>query len=122
MRRMRIIIRTLTAAALLAAASCGTVPPGTAAPTTPAPTVSFVFSPAAPVVTQNIFFNASASKAAAGHSIVGYRWDFGDGKIDTTSGISVSHQYALAGTFNVSLTVTDEVGAKDTKKAEPTKK
>jgi PKD repeat protein len=115
MRRMRIITRTLTAAALLAAASCGTVPPGTVVPSSPAPTASFTFSPTSPVVSQSVFFNASTSKAAVGHGIVGFRWDFGDGTINTTSGVSASRQYALAGTYNVSLTVTDEVGAQETK-------
>jgi PKD repeat protein len=44
-------------------------------------------------------------------TIVSYEWDFdGDGVIDG-SGPSPSHIYADAGTYNVTLTVTDNMGA-----------
>jgi PKD repeat protein len=73
-----------------------------------APVANFIFSPAIPSVGVNIFFNASSSTAGAGHRIVRYDWDFGNNV--RRSGASVSNVYSTAGTFNVTLTVTDEVG------------
>jgi serine protease len=45
-------------------------------------------------------------------SIVSRSWNFGDG--GTSSATNPSHTYASAGTYNVSLTVTDDDGAPDT--------
>jgi PKD repeat protein len=73
------------------------------------PTATFVFSPTAPTPGQSVFFNATQSTAGAGHRIVSYRWSWGDGK-PSSSGASVSHIFAAAGTYVVVLTVTDEVG------------
>lgn len=44
-------------------------------------------------------------------SIVAYQWDFGDGSVDTVQ--NPSHSYAAPGTYNVTLTVYDDVGAMD---------
>ncbi|MDH3805090.1 MAG: PKD domain-containing protein, partial [Gammaproteobacteria bacterium] len=44
-------------------------------------------------------------------TIVSYAWDFGDGS--TGSGVNPTHIYSTAGTFAVSLTVTDNDGATD---------
>jgi|GEM_PF-705754 len=53
-------------------------------------------------------FDGSGSSDPDG-TIVGYAWDFGDG---ASGGNQVtSHTYAAAGTYNVTLTVTDEDGA-----------
>jgi PKD repeat protein len=41
--------------------------------------------------------------------IVAYLWDFGDGTLD--SGIKVSHQYSMPGTYHVMLTVQDNTRA-----------
>ena len=73
-----------------------------------APTADFIVSPASPLVGQTIFFNATTSSAGAGHSLVSYDWNFGDGS--TKSGSTVSKSYAAAGNYTVVLTVTDEVG------------
>jgi DNA/RNA endonuclease G (NUC1) len=54
---------------------------------------------------------AASSDADAGQTLT-YAWDFGDGS--TASGVSVSHPYAAAGTYNVRLIVTDPLGLADT--------
>ncbi len=46
------------------------------------------------------------------NGIVSYAWNFGDGS--TATGTSASHTYTAAGSFQASLTVTDESGAKNT--------
>ncbi|MFC1991409.1 PKD domain-containing protein [Chloroflexota bacterium] len=56
-------------------------------------------------------FDASGSDDPDG-SIVAYDWTFGDG--NTSSGITTAHTYASTGTYDVSLTVTDNDGANDT--------
>ncbi len=52
-------------------------------------------------------FDASASRDTDG-SVVSYAWNFGDGT--TGSGVTTSHAYATAGTYNVTLVVTDNGG------------
>ena len=70
------------------------------------PKADFVFSPTAPRPGQNIFFNAAASTAAPGRRIVSYDWDFGSGR--TGSGMTVAKGYETPGSYNVTLTVTDD--------------
>ena len=45
-------------------------------------------------------------------TIVSYAWDLGDGTV--ASGVAVSHAYAIAGAYVVSLTVTDNDALQDT--------
>lgn len=78
----------------------------------PLPVASFVFSPSAPLTNQDIWFNASGSSVEPPRRIVRYDWVFGDGK--TASGMVVKTSYKTAGTYNVSLTVTDDAGNKNT--------
>lgn len=58
-----------------------------------------------------VSFDASASSATEG-GIVSYAWDFGDGYSDV--GVTSSHNYATAGTFTATLTVTDSIGQSTT--------
>jgi PKD repeat protein len=58
-----------------------------------------------------IVFSASRSTDADG-SIASFMWDFGDGNSSTMAG--PEHTYADTGSFMVSLTVTDNRGAKAT--------
>jgi subtilisin family serine protease len=53
-------------------------------------------------------FDGSASYDPDG-SVASYAWDFGDGA--TASGATAAHTYAAAGTYAVTLTVTDNLGA-----------
>jgi PKD domain/Divergent InlB B-repeat domain len=55
-------------------------------------------------------FDASGSADADG-AIASYAWSFGDGA--SASGKTVSHTYARAGSYTVSLTVTDNAAATD---------
>jgi len=63
---------------------------------------------------QNVFlgdevlFDGSDSSDSDG-SIADYQWDFGDSVLD--SGVSVSHTYNSIGSYDVILTVTDNLGA-----------
>lgn len=74
----------------------------------PAPVADFSFSPANPQPNDDVRFNAGASQAAPGRTIVSYAWDFGDGA--TASGVTAIRRYTQARTYNVTLTVTDDIG------------
>jgi PKD repeat protein len=71
---------------------------------------TFTFSPLTPSALQPVFFNASGSTAASGHTITTYAWNFGDGTLITASTASTAHTFTAAGTFTVTLTVTDDAG------------
>ncbi|MDR1998879.1 MAG: PKD domain-containing protein, partial [Frankiaceae bacterium] len=59
------------------------------------------------------WLDASGSYQLGG-KIASYTWDFGDGSpADTTSGATPTHTYAAEGTYPVTLTVTNDKGAKD---------
>jgi PKD repeat protein len=73
-----------------------------------APTAQFVFSPGDPQPNDDVRFNANASVAGPGRTIVRYSWDFGDGS--SGSGAQITHRYTLERSYNVTLTVTDDIG------------
>ena len=75
-----------------------------------APTASFTVS----CTFLDCTFDATGSGDSDG-SIASYSWDFGDGgPIDTTSGVSAAHSYDPAGSYVVTLTVTDNDGGTTT--------
>lgn len=58
-----------------------------------------------------VYFDASDSSVVSdcgACSIVSYAWNFGDGT--TGTGLTTSHEYTAAGTYNVILTITDSNG------------
>ncbi len=60
---------------------------------------------------ESVLFDGSSSYDMDG-TIVSYSWDFGDG--NTATGVSPTHIFTMAGTYDVVLTVTDDDGATDT--------
>lgn len=68
------------------------------------PVAVFTVTPDPPKATQPATFDGSASFETGG-SISAYAWDFGDGS--TGTGAVVSHTFAAAAVYTVTLTVTD---------------
>lgn len=78
------------------------------------PTASFQYSPANPEPGEAVRLDASGSSDADG-DIVSYQWDLdGDGEVDAESGNPNQRiAFPSAGTYEVTLTVTDDDGATD---------
>jgi len=70
---------------------------------------SFMYTPLAPLIDQPVKFDASSSEPST--EIISYDWNFGDNS--TASGKIVNHTYSSAGTYTVTLTVTNTTGKKD---------
>jgi len=73
------------------------------------PFASFTYTPENATVDETITFNASSSYDPDG-TIVSYEWDFGDGNITNTTHEILNHSYSEAGSYEVTLTVTDNDG------------
>lgn len=71
------------------------------------PVASFTFSPPHPLASTSVSFDGSGSTDTGG-TLSSYTWDFGDGT--NGSGVTTSHTYSKAGSYSVSLTVTDSFG------------
>lgn len=73
------------------------------------PHAAFTSSPPAPAPGAAVSFDASASTDSDG-TVAKYEWNFGDGSATTTAGAGATHTYAAAGTYQVTLTETDDEG------------
>jgi PKD repeat protein len=74
---------------------------------TATPTAQFS-APSEANVSQKVTFDAKGSVDPNGKALK-YAWKFGDGTEATTTSSSIQHEYAAAGTYSVTLTVSDEV-------------
>lgn len=79
-------------------------------PINQAPVARFTASPASGTAPLDVAFDAAASSDPDGR-IVEYAWSFGDGT--TASGPQADHTFSEPGTYEVTLTVTDNAGATD---------
>ncbi len=76
-------------------------------PATP-PTANLSATPREGKAPLSVTFDGSTSTAVDPAQILEYRWNFGDGS--TATGITTSHTYTKAGTYTVTLSVTDSQG------------
>lgn len=93
---------------LVAVGVSSSVSPGSDCSTTSNPPPTALF--AETCTDLNCSFDASGSSDDG--SIVSYSWNFGDGSGGV--GVNAAHSYAAAGSYNVSLEVTDDLGATGT--------
>ncbi|HEX2339774.1 MAG TPA: PKD domain-containing protein [Vicinamibacterales bacterium] len=77
-----------------------------------APVAAFSFGPANAKVGDVVIFDGSPSFDPDG-SVVSYHWNWGDGDVPGT-GRNQDHDFPAAGTFFVTLTVTDNSGISST--------
>ena len=94
------------------ATTAATNPFGIAITPDQAPVAAFTATPAPAGSATS--FDASAS-TSPGAPIATYAWVFGDGSKTTAEGPDASHTYASAGTYQVTVTVTDADGTATTK-------
>jgi PKD repeat protein len=81
---------------------------------TPQPPQAEIRGPSEAEVGETVAFDGRGS--SSGHPIVNYTWAFGDGT--QGSGDRVTHVYGRGGTYQVTLTVTDNAGRSDTATAQ----
>jgi len=74
--------------------------------------VNFMYLPLIPYALETITFDASASFGIYSN-ISNFIWNFGDGNITTFDKPVITHVYNLSGSYNVTLSVTDEFGFKN---------
>lgn len=76
-----------------------------------APTADFTYSPTSPTTEDTIQFTDSSTDSDG--SVVSWSWDFGDEYSSTEQ--NPTHKYSKGSTYTVTLTVTDDDGATNTK-------
>jgi PKD repeat protein len=80
------------------------------------PQAALTITPSAPKPGQRVVLDASASTPGTGATIVSYRFDYGDGVIETSNNPVQSHTYA-AGNYVAAVEITDSLGRTSTKVA-----
>lgn len=78
-------------------------------PSNQPPVARFTFSPQNPIVNQVVTFDGSASYDPDGQ-IVRYQWDFNGDRHTDAEGVGAQTSFSYAGSFQVTLTVTDNGG------------
>jgi YVTN family beta-propeller protein len=87
----------------------GEEPNGVAIVPNQGPHAAFSFSPNKQKVKKAVAFDGSGSTDSDG-SVARYDWDFGDGTQAANGGSTPKHSYSKAGTYQVTLTTTDNEG------------
>ncbi len=93
----------------LAGFDVGSNPQGIAIVPNQPPHAAFASSPAAPKPGAAVAFDAGGSTDSDG-TVARFDWNFGDGTVVQNAGAKPSHSYAKAGTYQVTLTTTDNEG------------
>lgn len=78
------------------------------------PTAVIKASTTSPKQNQVVTFDASSSKdpeAGTGGGLVGYLWDYGDGKMALTTTPTTTHSYTDVGSYNAKVTTVDNFQA-----------
>ena len=76
------------------------------------PVADFSYMPAQPQTGETVLFNGTTSSDFDG-IVMTYAWDFdSDGEVDATKSIA-SYVFPTSGTYNISLTITDDAGHSD---------
>ncbi|MEM2869719.1 MAG: PKD domain-containing protein [Thermoplasmata archaeon] len=78
----------------------------------PPPVAEFTYQPTEPTTSDHIEFDASASYDPAPGFIRRYEWVWGDGTSSYLSLARTNHRYSAPGSYTVTLTVVDDLGAK----------
>jgi PKD repeat protein len=74
--------------------------------------VNLTYAPSVPYAFEVVNFNASTSSGLY-RTIANFTWDFGDDNVTTTTFPVITHIFTTPGDHNVTLTVTDEFGFKN---------
>lgn len=75
-----------------------------------APRCPFIVSTEIQFVNENINFTAITSGGGGNHTIVSYKWDFGDGTTETRGDRLTTHKYSSEGNYTVKFTATNDQG------------
>ncbi len=75
------------------------------------PSVGFTYTPESPSVGAPVEFSAQATDPDQDGEVVSFAWAFGDGS--EGSGSDPTHTYDEAGSYDVTVTVTDNGGRTD---------
>jgi PKD repeat protein len=72
---------------------------------------AYTYSPTPALANRLVYFDATVSTVTPGRTITRYQWNFGDNQ--PVEGARVEYVFRTAGTYSVTLTVTDSGGGTD---------